>query len=238
MDTMDTIDTIDTILNISNDYIRKNMIDIDNKLDTFVTEICKDRDETHGRNHMWKISRLSIYIANNEGHIKKNILEDILIVAWLHDVADHKYCEFTNLEQILENFLIEFDKGKLYKNIIDRISYSKEVTNGSSDWNKIIGIEGIIIRNIVSDADKIDALGENGIRRCIEYGFHKYKHATTEEMIQRVKDHAHEKILLLRDKYIKTSIGKKIAEKEHQDTIDILANLNDFFIKNYCKITF
>ena len=38
------------------------------------------------------------------------------------------------------------------------------------------------------------------------------------------------KILLLKDKYIKTSIGKKLAEKEHQETVDILANLNDFFI--------
>lgn len=226
---------MDTILNIANNYIKKYMHNIDNKLDTFVTEICKDRDETHGRNHMWKISRLSIYIANNEGNVNKKLLEDILIVAWLHDVADHKYCEFTDLEQILEKFLIEFDKGKLYKDIIDRISFSKEIKNGSSDWHEIIGIEGIIIRNIVSDADKIDALGENGIRRCIEFGFYKYKKATSEEMIQRVRDHACEKILLLKDKYIKTRIGKELAEKEHQETVNILANLNNFFIKNYCE---
>ena len=74
--------------------------------------------------------------------------------------------------------------------------FSKEIKNGSSDWHEIIGIEGIIIRNIVSDADKIDALGETGIRRCIEFGFYKYKKATSEEMIQRVRDHACEKILL------------------------------------------
>ena len=229
------MDSINKNLTNSNDYIRKYMTDIDNKLDKFVTETCQGRDETHGRNHMWKISRLAIYIASNEGHSKKYLLEDILIVAWLHDVADHKYCEGTDLEQKLEQFLTEFNKGILYKSIVDRISYSKEIKNGSSDWHKVIGIEGIIVRNIVSDADKIDSIGENGIRRCIEYGFHKYKDATVKEMIQRVRDHANEKLLLLKDKYIKTNIGKELAEKEHQVMLDILVDLDDFFTKNYSK---
>jgi uncharacterized protein len=229
------MDLINKNLTNSNEYIRKYMTNIDNKLDIFVTETCQGRDETHGRNHMWKISRLAIYIAINEGHSKKYLLEDILIVAWLHDVADHKYCEGTDLEEKLDDFLNNFKNGKLYKDIIDRISYSKEVKYGSKDWQKIIGIDGLIVRNIVSDADKIDAIGENGVRRCIEYGFHKYKEATDKEMIKRVKDHAEEKLLLLKDKYIRTQTGKDLAKVEHDIMVEILYRLDEFFIENYRK---
>lgn len=219
----------------ADNYIRKYMTVLDDKLDTFVTDACKGRDETHSRNHMWKISRLAIYIAANEGHAEKKLLEDVLITSWLHDVADHKYCENTNLESILENFLQSFENAKLYKDIIDRISYSNEVKNGSSNWKNILGINGLLVRNIVSDADKIDAIGENGIRRCIEYGFHKYGNATDIEMIKRVRDHSEEKLLLLKDKFIRTKTGKELAEPEHQIMLEILLRLDDFFIENYRK---
>jgi HD superfamily phosphodiesterase len=222
-------------LQLADNYIRKYMTSLDDKLDGFVTDVCRDRDETHGRNHMWKISRLAIYIAINEGYTKKKFLEDVLITSWLHDVADHKYSENTNLETLLENFLESFEKGKLYKNIIDRISYSKEVKYGTSDWKNIMGIDGLLVRNIVSDADKIDALGENGIRRCIEFGFHKYSDASDKEMIKRVRDHAEEKLLLLKDKFIRTKTGKELATPEHQIMLEILFRLDEFFIENYRK---
>jgi uncharacterized protein len=226
---------MDKNIKAADSYIRNFMKILDDKLDIFVSHVCDGRDETHGRNHMWKISRLAMYIAINEGYSKKYMLEDILIVGWLHDVADHKYCEGTDLELKLDEFLNNFKNGKLYRDIIDRISYSKEVKYGNKDWQKIIGIDGLIVRNIVSDADKIDAIGENGVRRCIEYGFHKYKEATDKEMIKRVRDHAEEKLLLLKDKFIRTQTGKDLAKVEHDIMVEILYRLDDFFTENYRK---
>ena len=98
----------------------------------------------------------------------------ILTIAWLHDVNDHKYNNVFEMTENMKNFLSEYYNNKdveLIMNIIDRISFSKEnkIINSNYDWFDVIGQYGIIIRDIVSDADKIEALGNIGFQRCLQF---------------------------------------------------------------------
>jgi HD superfamily phosphodiesterase len=207
---------------ISNSNIRE----LDLMLDHFVLYITKDRDKSHNRDHMYKISRLAIYIALEE-HINHNLLKDILITSWLHDVADHKYDPDKILEYKLKHFLELFDKSKLYFDIIQRISYSKEIKYGTKDWLDILGEDGLLVRNIVSDADKLDAIGHAGIDRCIIYTREHYKY-TNQDLLDEVKRYAQEKLIYLKDIYIKTKTGKQLAIDEHNNMLNIIGNLEKY----------
>lgn len=63
-----------------------------NKCSNFVARICQSRDGSHGHGHMQKVAKNSLLIFQNSEHYKDNeIFKLIVIVAWLHDVPDHKY---------------------------------------------------------------------------------------------------------------------------------------------------
>jgi uncharacterized protein len=78
----------------------------------------------------------------------------------------------------------------------------------------------MLIRNIVSDADKIDALGKIGIERCFQYSKATNSDLSDEDYIKNVIKHCDEKLLLLLPKYIKTEIGKMIAKPLHDEIQD------------------
>ena len=64
---------------------------------------------------------------------------------------------------------------------------------------------GLIVRNIVSDADKLEAIGEIGVNRCCQYTREKYgEDLSKEKLVSYVKEHCEEKLFLLSEKYIKT----------------------------------
>ena len=64
---------------------------------------------------------------------------------------------------LTENFSEE--KTKILA-IIERIAFSREKAWGRNDWLAVLGIDGVIVRNIVSDADKLDAINAH---RCYMY---------------------------------------------------------------------
>src|SRR6056297_2015352 len=76
------------------DYKHLRMI-----LSNFVKKITKDRDESHGWNHMKiVVDGASVVYWKEFGRAKffhpiklRNIFIGIIIVGWLHDVPDHKY---------------------------------------------------------------------------------------------------------------------------------------------------
>lgn len=160
-----------------------------------------------------------------------NLTFMVKIVAWLHDVADHKYIEKEpHLKEELADFLqrfttdihnqrlMEYSKYKYLCNpqmimaIIDRISFSRQKKLGTSDWYKTLGIHGCFVRNIVSDADKLEAIGKAGIDRCRDYTIEKLTHEgkeiTTEIIYNDVETHYHEKLKLIASMtYMKTIPG-------------------------------
>lgn len=163
----------------------------------------------------------------------------VQIVAWLHDVNDHKYSSedptlypnlITFLDQITSkdqdlNGCYDVLTGTPYEYLYttkmilaltERISFSRQKKSheqtGTQDWLKILGRYGVIVRNIVSDADKFEAIGEVGIDRCAQYTaevFEKTGQTPTKSAIaEAVIKHYHEKLKLLASPvYIKTVPG-------------------------------
>jgi len=172
----------------------------------------------------------------------KTLKKDVMIVAWLHDVADHKYDFNGNLNTKVFDFLNDLtnhdeEKTRYYMNIIERISFSKEnkciLMKQELDWMEVIGEKGCYVRNIVSDADKLEALGKSGLVRCIEYNRERYleEHkveVSNEELISEVRGHAKDKLLRLKDFFIRTEPGKKYAMVLHNELVNELGKMEEF----------
>lgn len=183
------------------------------KVYNFMCEICKNRDYSHGIEHMKNVYERSM-IYTHELNLSEEFKNIVMIVSLLHDVADHKYDKNCELKLKLKEFLKRYEKHELIMSIIDDISFSKEYRKNTENtdefWIKKYG-EYAIVRNIVSDADKIEALGKSGLERCISYQKEKNPELNEQEIKKLVKQHAIDKLSFLY-KYIRTEPGKKDAE--------------------------
>ena len=220
----------------------KDNFDFEIELKLFVKTICKDRDESHGFEHMVTVANTSKYIYENLILNKDDeILKIIMAVAYLHDVYDHKYDPEGKLIPQIKSFLGKyFNKNdndiELILNIIDRISFSKEdklIKAGiSSYWTDVLDSKAMFIRDIVSDADKLDAIGKIGIFRCKIYSESKYPELSPKQINEKIIEHANEKLLRLKDEFIRTSVGKKLAEPLHEEMLIELDKIKNEFIFN------
>ncbi|QKF93610.1 HD superfamily phosphodieaserase [Fadolivirus algeromassiliense] len=210
-----------------------------NRLSDVVLVTCEGRDDSHGYNHMLTVVKNALKIFEHEMHSIDKIYHDqilkyIIIVAWLHDVADHKYDKDDTLKNKVRNFintLVSDDETELICNIIDHISYSKEnkaiLSGHPIEFHIILGEIGSIVRDIVSDADKLEALGKIGFERCVEYQKHYYKEKHNKDIPYdllklEVKHHANEKLLRLKDEFIRTDYGKELAKPLHDELVNEL----------------
>ncbi len=182
---------------------------------------CGDRDESHGLQHAQRVLDTAVELANDDGTLTRKEYMLLCVTAMLHDFADHKYSEGTDLKQILTSFLYETlgkKDGTLVLNMIEKISFSKEVKFGSSSWEGLLGKRGLSIRNIVSDSDKIDATGKIGLERCVCYTKHHYfskngKKISNENLVKAVDKHINEKLGIL-DLFCRTTLGKTLVKKK------------------------
>lgn len=219
------------------------LVSLDYKLSEFVKEVCRDRDESHGHEHAKKVAISSIQIfLNTFGDILPGprlihlaLAKLTLITAWLHDIDDAKYqndkSESVRLQMkdfLLNELSVNGNDVDLVFKITKYISYSAEVKLQQDqggrriDFDALLGAKGGMIRNIVSDADKLEALGNIGLQRCIEYTRHAYfsKHNSEiplDVLKQMVKQHADEKLLKLSTQFMRTNYGKRLAEPLHQE---------------------
>lgn len=217
-----------------NDYL--SYVILWQKLSNFVERVCKDRDDSHGYLHMSTVAQNAVKIFQMEhksvdqNNIKK-LLEYITIVGWLHDVADHKYDLDGFLKMQVFEFvtsLMKFDEAELIMKIIDHISYSKEnkaiIAGNPINFREVLGEMGALVRDFVSDADKLEALGRIGFERCVEFTSHEYKKKYGVDipydlLKQEVNKHAQEKLLRLKDEFIKTNYGRELATQLHNELI-------------------
>jgi len=133
----------------------------------------------HGYNHAETVSALAFMIYSDM--VAHNQIEDgfdslVRIIGYLHDVDDSKIDKDGSKKKALDQFLQENfpDQKDLIRGIIDRISHSKELKmrkemGGNVDWITALGQTGKLIRDIVSDADKLESLGLEGFNRSKEY---------------------------------------------------------------------
>ena len=203
------------------------------KLDEICLKYYLNRDRSHGVDHIQKVLK-------NVDKISKHFIfssrEEVILrtCALLHDAYDHKY--FQKLEDIinikknisddLTKFGLSWNEIQIIFIIIDNISFSKEKAQRDRyhDLVTLLSPNIVNIRNIVSDSDKIEALGVEGIQRMILYSVHKISD-TTKNIINDIKKLCENKLyILISENYIRTDIGRKIASQKLHELKKITEN--------------
>jgi len=170
---------------------------------------------------MKAVAEMTRYIIQQD--FSDDLTLDAITASWLHDVADHKYDHDGTLEQRLDEFgraanIPNYDE---IKQVIKYVSYSTEnkaiLTGTPLDFQAILGAYYSQIRDIVSDADKLEAIGKIGIHRAIEYTTEANPSFTPQQVIADVYKHAHEKLLRLATHFIKTPTAREIAQERHKE---------------------
>ncbi len=146
--------------------------------------------------------------------------ELILIVTILHEMHDSKYQETDasiQLSLLLDGIINDSEKTKRIISIVENVSYSKEVKG----LRKELGFLDQCYLNYVSDADRLDAIGKNGLKRCLAYTRSKNPDSEEWEIKKKARDHFDEKLnRLVPDGRFHTVRGAQIAEILH-DEMDI-----------------
>jgi len=221
--------------------IIQDHIDLCDGLGSYVELVCLSRDPSHGYEHMKEVARKSLIIFNEMyddivlvSMSKTKFCSLLLTISWLHDVADRKYDCDGSLKILLKEFISNMfgEDTDLILNIIACTSYSNEIginkDNVTNVWINQLGIDGTLLRNIVSDADKIEAMGYQGVVRCMTYNIELLKkkniEITYENLILPVKIHAQEKLFKLCDNFVRTTPGKRMAEPLHKEMIETFDN--------------
>jgi uncharacterized protein len=186
-----------------------------------MTEVLGSDTSGHDLWHIKRVVALSKIIADKEG----GNLFIILLAAWLHDIADHKYNngDHTAGPKEAKKWMLT---QNVPKNVIDHVLLIIEEISfkGALVKTPMSTTEG----RVVQDADRLDAIGAMGIARTFAYGGSK-GHAMYEPDIEPVShtdfesykdskapviNHFYEKLLLLKD-LINTETGKQIAKERH-----------------------
>lgn len=193
----------------------------------FVRATCADRDESHGYEHMKTVAETSKKLIEKDYTDRRHyhhLLLDAITAAWLHDIADHKYDKDGRMEQQMD----EFGQKYIYnyaeiKQVIQHVSYSSEnkaIQAGTPlDYDSILTPYYALVRHIVSDADKLEAIGKIGITRALTYTRETNPTYTDAQVIADVRKHAKEKLLRLATQFIRTPTAHSIAIQRHAEMI-------------------
>ncbi len=173
--------------------------------------------------HMYRVWKLAKHITSKESKADMFVVE---LGALLHDIADWKFND-GDMEagpkaahKWLESLGVNEDIIQAVEDIIRNVSFK-----GAQVKQNMNSLEG----QIVSDADKLDAVGAIGIARTFAYGgahdtpiydpnikpvnhktFEEYKNSKSHTI-----NHFYEKLLLLKDK-LYTQTARDIATHRHE----------------------
>ena len=162
-------------------------------VEQYSKECCKDNEPGHDFSHIQRVRQLAIILAKN-CQIDTFFVE---ILALLHDVEDHKLNNNHSVKEFLNTLdIIDSAKERLLY-ILPYLSFSKYPT--LPEHFPLIG-------KIVSDADRLDAIGAIGVARAFSYG--GSHHRSFEDTLK----HFDEKLLVL-DQYLYLEKSKEIAKK-------------------------
>ena len=205
------------------------------KCSSFTAGACDGRDATHGLQHMEEVCRGALLIAALEG-LDKALWPRVILVALLHDVADHKYDRDGAMSALVAKHIREcigefaglFDGAREQDVLvaIAAISYSTEARRGMRWFEKeLADPRWVAVRDVVSDADKLCAIGGDGLERCLEYALSPtagHHFTSSADVVKEVRAHAEEKLLRLKDAFIVTRAGKHLAAPKHDEMVRLL----------------
>ena len=180
------------------------------------------RGESHGLAHAIRVRALALAIYAELSSEDAHIVE---IAALLHDVCDHKYVDpataagracIERRDRFLAETLSASDAAAVVQ-IMGAVSYSREaraLARGEEPAWAALPENMQVLRHCVSDADKIDAIGVRGLERCAAYARERGVRGSL-HVAREVAEHCDEKLLRLRDEYVRTAPGKRRAAPGH-----------------------
>jgi hypothetical protein len=167
-------------------------------LDTRVYEFCKEStqifDDTHNHLHALEVARDATFIRNTKR---------TLHLALLHDVCDHKYPNSIPRSALSDFITANLTDYESIDPLISKVSftYSKQHPNEAADPDL----------EVVRDADRLNALGVEGVRRCIGVTTLRGGKVPDDVIV-----HCYDKLLkLLPENYIVTPLGRSMAVPLH-----------------------
>jgi hypothetical protein len=205
-----------TIHRINTTIARHNV-----ELTKVTLDILSRRPAHHGVPHAMRVAALSQAITPPD---LKLYLPTIRICALAHDIGDSKFVDDTD-EWDMQLYKVPIRTRMFILDVGRLVSFSRERMLGRGDWLQILGA-GVFIRAIVSDADKLDSLGEHGHQRLVEYNHEKlvsrgitarsraYPKLLCKE-IEHVIDTRQRLIL----QYMQTSVGKSKSREAFMELV-------------------
>ena len=197
------------------------------------SKLTQGYDKSHDLEHHELVLKNVLSILETEPRKDTRTINLTCISALLHDTIDDKYCSYEQKLQKqaeLHSFLEEYASDEVDNIlwIINNISFSKEKKRGYPAVHD--DPEITLALRIVSDADKIEALGVTGIQRMLDFNMGTPsdtlsaipKRTSVESMVLRIKEHTEEKLALLKDHYIHTVGGKRLAKPLHDEMMDLV----------------
>ncbi len=191
-----------------------NFEEIEKRIMEFVKETLKN-EKVHGFDHTLRVYKLALKIASNYG--KEVDLRVLRLAALLHDVGrpyelkegrHHALISAEIARKILKEYGFDNDFIEKVVHAILAHSFSLRVTPRSLE------------AKILSDADKLDAMGAIGIARCFMLS------GARGRSLEASINHFHEKLLKLKD-LMWTEVAKRIAIDRHNFMLIFLRKLSE-----------
>lgn len=165
------ITDVPSVLDVPNNILPQDCKDIFEK----VTEWVQYWDESHNHIHALNVAKLSMKIINALKITDKEIIQLSLLLAYLHDICDHKY--HNNNKKKRDDYIEThgFDLDMMC-NLINDVSWSKQMrkSKGMIDINEFKNSDytenQITALKIVRDADRLEAMGiKRGVFRICKF---------------------------------------------------------------------
>ena len=196
-------------------------------LDYATEHFDKSHDAVHAKTVYSNATKIANNLIKHNSDLKNKFNQCLFqFCALLHDVVDHKYIKLgksitrEHLAKYID-FRLGYENRAVFFDVIDNISYSKQ----KSGTAKVLDDINRVYQIAVSDADKLEALGETGIQRCYEFAKVLNPSADEETITTKVVEHCYDKLLGLH-KYIESDLGKQLA-KPLTDYIQNFVEKND-----------
>ena len=162
----------------------------------------------HQDDHVTRVKRLALYIAEREG----GDADVLRVAADLHDICrnepDHAKRGAERAREILKSRGYNNDFIEKVCHCIESHSFSGNVTPETLE------------AKILSDADRLDAIGAIGVARAFMFSGKNSRDVKSTLM------HFEEKLLRLRD-LMHTKTGREIAERRHRFMEEFYRRLKD-----------
>ena len=187
------------------------------------------RDRSHGMEHFERVRQLSLRIAEEELDLTHDESLVLQLSALCHDVLDHKYVTSQKLYGERKTELLEALKNVACLQdhqvedvllISENISLSKEKRQ-ELQLHQLTERGLLSFRDVVSDADKMDALGRQGIVRLAQYQLALNGVSCLTPAYLRDLANKH---LLERFFYLRTEAGVRLAMPAYMELEAIVAS--------------